>query len=803
MQCPRPLMIALAASVFLTPISGSAAPWDGDRVIHDGADPARELPLHAVPGSFSVTWNPGPQEHWPADAVLPERPRELTVGAWTLTRVGPLAAPRLHTDEYALVGRHDPQEVARALTDHPDIVVAGPLFRLAAVDGAPWRAITPKVLLQLTDPFDETAMRDLADDLGVIVDAPRGLAPDQWRLLVPPGADIDPVAAAMAFHAEPWTRWAAVSWIQERTERFVPEDDRFAEQWHLDNTGQTEDATVGEDINAIEAWDIELGRAEIIIAMMDSGVDTDHPDLAEHVVPGYDFIDGDDDPNPTGSSHGTSGAGLAAAPAQGVGVVGACPGCLIMPLRMLGADDESEAAALDWGTQNGAAVINNSWGPADGTGVYTPMHAPMVTAVEYAVQFGRDGKGVAILWAAGNGAPVDTCDLDGFVAHPSTIAVGSSSNKALQSTYSESCPELDVLAPSSGGANGTASLTTTNLDGYTTSFGGTSAAAPVASGVAGLVLSALPDLTWFHVRDVLRDSADKIDSDNAAYDDDGHSLSHGYGRVDALAALELEVAFLTLGATRAGCTDVVPVSLHVLEASGAGTVEVLTTSTAEADGEVFTLTEGDPGQFGGEIALTDAPASAGDGFLSVVHGDDVEVVTDLIPEPSVLSLDCAAPVISNVRVEVVQHWGAQVVWDTDEASDGLIVWGDGPDDSEEHTDFVTLHEDWAINLEPCTEYIADVTSSDPTGNTSTVPDAVTWTTLGDPAVLPEDAPEDADPCDPDTWIGDGDDDDDDDDDDSGGGGEGCQDCAGCGNGSGSGSLAGLMLFGLAARRRRE
>lgn len=803
MKSLRPILCALLATAAIAPTFAVAEPWDGPRVIHDGADPGRDLALHPIPGSFSVTWAPGPQDHWPAGAEAPARPRELTVGAWTLRRSGPLGAPRLHTDQYVLLGRHDPGEVARALGDHPDVVVAGPLMRLAAVDGAPWRAITPKVLLQLTDPFDETAMHDLADELGLVVDGPRGWAPDQWRLLVPAGADLDPVAAAATFHDAPWTRWAAVSWIQERTERFVPEDDRFAEQWHLDNTGQTVDAVVGEDVNAVAAWDIEQGSGDVIIAMMDSGVDTDHPDLAEHIVPGYDFIDGDDDPNPSGSSHGTSGAGLAAAPAQGVGVVGTCPGCLIMPLRMLGADDESEADALDWGAQNGAWVINNSWGPADGTGVYTPMHAPMVAAVDYAIQFGRDGKGVVIVWAAGNGSPTDTCDLDGFVAHPSTLAVGSSSNQALQSTYSESCPELDLLAPSSGGANGTASLTTTNLDGYTTSFGGTSAAAPVASGVAGLVLSALPDLTWFDLRSILRDSADKIDEATAAYDDDGHSLSHGYGRIDALAALELEVAFLTLGATLAACTDVVPVSLHVLEAAGAGTVEVIAASVTEIDGETFTLTEGDPGQFEGELALTTAPPAAADGFLSVVHGDDVAVVTDLIPEPSVLYLDCAAPVISDVRIEVLQHWGAQVVWETDEPSDGLVVWGTGPDDQEEHTDFVTLHEDWAINLAPCTGYVADVTSTDPTGNSTTAVEAVSWTTLGDPSRLPEDAPEDADPCDPSTWEPEptpGDDDDNDDD----GPGEACSDCNdGCAGGGPSGSLAGLLLLGLGARRRRE
>ena len=74
---------------------------------------------------------------------------------------------------------------------------------------------------------------------------------------------------------------------------------------------------------------------------------------------------------------------------------------------------------------------------------------------------------------------------------------------------------------------------------YINSFGGTSSAAPGAAGVAALVLSQNPDLTWEQVRDVLRDSADKIDSANGNYDASGHSLWYGYGRVNAGRAVEL------------------------------------------------------------------------------------------------------------------------------------------------------------------------------------------------------------------------------------------------------------------------
>ena len=809
------LIPALLLAALLVPGAALAAPWDGPRRIHDGAEVDRTMALHAIDGVFTVTWAPGPQDSWvegqPRDVV----PAELSVGRFVLEHVGAVGAPRLHTEEYRLVAAEaGAGEVAQALMALPDVVLAAPLFELEA--GGPWRAATPKILLQLADPFYEAELYELAERLGLQVDRKRGLAPNQWRLLVPAGNHIDPAAAATVLHDSTITRWAEVSWIQQRSERHTPTDDMYGNQWHLDNTGQS-GGTAGHDLGAEVAWDVTLGDPDVIIAILDSGVDTDHPDLVDNLVAGWDFVNGDSDPNPGGSSHGTSCAGTAGAPDQGSGVVGVCPDCLIMPIRMLGADDETEADASDWAVSNGAWLISNSWGPTDGTGTFTPISSAMATSVDWAVSDGRSGLGTAVFWAAGNGHPNDTCDQDGFVAYPSTIAVGSSSNLGLRSSYSEHCDELDLSAPSSGGSNGTASVTTTNIGGYTSSFGGTSAASPAAAGVAGLVLSVMPDLGWEALRQLLRDTAEKIDpggNEPADYDGNGHSRLYGYGRVDAEAALVGDIAFLSVAASTAACDDLLEVTVQWAAAAGQGTLEVLATSSLETE-EVFELAEGSPGVFEGGVQLVAGVVQAGDGLLGVLESDTVVITSlDLDDEAEVI-VDCGSPQIIDPRVEQVTHWGALMAWETSEDADSFASWGAGPDDRSEDAALGTEHSLWALDLEPCTDYVATIASTDPQGNTAELTGGLSWTTEGDWALVPDDAPEDADPCDPTTWEpGDDDDagpddddavgDDDDERDDPGGMTGSGGDCSGCGGNLGGASTGAwmLVLIALGLRRRR-
>jgi subtilisin family serine protease len=757
--CGSLLAAAVAAAL---PGGAAAAPWDGPRALADGRTARRLVP---VPGRFAVTWAPGVEASWPSGLPAEDGPERIEVAGHVLRKLGPLGPPRYHCAEYALegvaaapgsdVGLRHAGPVARAILALPGVSGAAPLLRLDEGESAPFRAALPRVLLQLATPLAEEEMRRAAEALGLSNPRRFGLAPDQFLLDVPPGAAVDPADAATRLMETASLRWAQPDWLEPRASRFTPTDPEFPDQWHLHNTGQG-GGEADNDVDAVEAWDIALGDPDVIVAVLDSGVDTDHPDLEGALLPGWDVLDGDDDPSPDGlGSHGTSVAGLMAAPAQGTGVVGGCPGCSILPIRMLGASSSGEAEAIDWAVSNGAWVINNSWGPVDGTGTTAPIPPVVASAIDNAVTNGRDGLGTAIFWAAGNGHPIDSCSQDGYVSYPSVIAVGASTNEGERSDYSEMCPELDVSAPSSGG---TEALTTTTVGGYTGSFGGTSGASPVAAGVGGLVLSGLPGLSWDQLLGLLEGSADVIDVSGGNYDASGHSDAYGFGRVNAASALQAELAFLSVVPIQATCGDALDVEVQIPTAGGLGSVIVTASSETEPAAESFTLVEGDPGIYSGSLPLGGGPAAAGDGLLSVSDGDTVTIVSADADAERLVAVDCAGPEIFNVQVDNLTPWGARILWETSEPADGYAAWGAGSEQEAEDEAIELIHQIWAIGLTPCTEYTALLRSADARGNSTEVAEAATWTSPGDPAELPDDAPEDADPCDPSTWKGDDDDD---------------------------------------------
>ena len=799
-------LVAGASAVLLAVLlagPAAAAPFDGPR--WQEFDDTR-YPLYVVPGAVSITWAPGVVATWPEDAP-PLGPDTLVVGDVTLVRVGPVGGKRLFTERYearAILTAERTLDVARALLLHPDVQVASPLYALSPTDHAdPWTT-TDQVLLQLTSGAAEPALRALAASLGIETLRERGLAPHQWVLKMPQRALVDPVEASMLLSAAPFVRWAEVDWVIPMYPRYAPADPSYADQWHLNNTGQAGGAP-DHDMDVAEAWDLTLGDPSIIVSAQDSGVDLDHPDLLQDLLPGYDFVNGDNDPSPSGS-HGTSVAGCMAAPENAEGVVGACPLCTILPVRVIGAGNSDQADAHDFSVTNGAAVINNSWGPSDSADPTTPQPIPGVvaTAVENAANAGRDGKGVAIFWAGGNGNNNgQTCSQDGYISHPDTIAVGASTNLGGRSSYSELCPELELSGPSSGG---TAGIVTTRIDNYTSTFGGTSAASPNAAGVAALVLSALPDLTLTELRTLLTSTTDKIDPGDANYDAAGHSLSYGYGRVNALTALEGEVATLSIAVGLQRCDAQLAVTVSIPTDPGLGTVDVAAWSDTEPTAEAVTLTEAAAGVYEGIVPLTMDAATSGDGLVSVSDGDSVFVESLDAETVRSVSVDCVGPILSAFEVREITADSAIIYWETNEAADGVAAWDGGSgDDPIIDLDHLVV----ALNLTPCTNYTATITSTDAAGYSSTVEDAVAWRAPGDPTTLPDDALADADPCDESTWYepetptppaGDDDDSTIGARDGDGFEGQGCSGCRSALAGDGGGAWALLIVLGL--RRRR-
>ena len=204
-------------------------------------------------------------------------------------------------------------------------------------------------------------------------------------------------------------------------------------------------------LNLPRAWETTTGSPEVVIAIVDSGVDPTHPELTGAVLPGYDFVDGDSNAtDPPGSGHGTAVAGAAAARAgNGLGGMGACFRCSIMPLRVLGPGGVAAltdvARAIDYAVDHGAAVVNASL-----YGENSPQR------LRDAIVRAR-AAGVLVVAAAGN----EGSDVPQYpAAFPETIAVGAATYDGQRASFSSygawvgfaapECAPVPVLGGSSG-----------------------------------------------------------------------------------------------------------------------------------------------------------------------------------------------------------------------------------------------------------------------------------------------------------------------------------------------------------------
>jgi serine protease len=266
-----------------------------------------------------------------------------------------------------------------------------------------------------------------------------------------------------------------------------------------------------------EAWPKSTG-AGVTVAVIDTGVDSQHPDLAANVVSGYDAVANRAGTVSDGNGHGTHVAGtIAAVTGNGVGVAGVAPDVKIMPVKVLsdnGSGYMSDTAeGIIWAADHGAQVINMSLGGPSKT-----------AAVSNAVAYARS-KGVTVVAAAGNerqqGSPISYPGADAGV-----IAVAATTSADVVASYSNAGSYVDVAAPGSG----IISTYPTKLGKAYASLNGTSMAAPHVAAVAALLKGYQKSLTPDQIESVLKKSA--VDLGKAGFDND-----YGYGRVDAVAAL--------------------------------------------------------------------------------------------------------------------------------------------------------------------------------------------------------------------------------------------------------------------------
>jgi subtilisin family serine protease len=337
-------------------------------------------------------------------------------------------------------------------------------------------------------------------------------------------------------------------------------DQHFLQQWGLKNTGQSS-GTSGIDIKAEQAWAITTGAQNIRIAVLDVGIDLNHPDLVNRLLPGFDATGGGSaggtDANNTGdSAHGTACAGIVAAQANNtIGIAGVAYNCRILPIRIArrssnwnATESAFIAAGINWARQNNADVISMSFG-------CEPDNA-VATAVTTAANTGRNSNlGCVLVASSGNNNSTTVA----YPARlPEVIAVGAISpcgqRKSLTSCDGENWwgsnygTNLDVVAPGvkiyttdlqgSAGYN-TSSGTNGN---YFAGFNGTSAAAPHVAGIAALILSIRPDLRQDQVRQVIESNCRKLSgytfSKNLSHPNGTWNSEVGHGLVNVYAAVK-------------------------------------------------------------------------------------------------------------------------------------------------------------------------------------------------------------------------------------------------------------------------
>ena len=356
-------------------------------------------------------------------------------------------------------------------------------------------------------------------------------------------------------------------------------------QWHLFNTGQG-GGLLGMDLGLQGV--AETGR-DVLIAFVDGAVQIMHPDLVAnlHTVNG---LVPTPDPSPQSApaqapyndragewddAHGTAVVGIAVARADNsIGGRGVAPQARFMAFD--GLTNGRVGQALGSAVDLGADIVNNSWGFLDpqggGNGSYQRADPAWREALGRALSQGRQGRGTIVVFAAGNGGADDDSNRDGYANQPGVLAVGAVDHRGRPPAYAEPGANVLVSAPSMSllrRAEESADIWTTDLAGprglsggtqtesadYAAFAGGTSASAPMVSGVVALMLQANPALSWRDVRWLLARTARAASlgaepAEPSAMNNHGYHPMVGFGRVHAGDSIEAARAFRGLPAER-------------------------------------------------------------------------------------------------------------------------------------------------------------------------------------------------------------------------------------------------------------
>jgi hypothetical protein len=362
---------------------------------------------------------------------------------------------------------------------------------------------------------------------------------DVRRLGLPPGAalmgdDLDrfqlcrvPAHATArglveALNRNPFVEYAELDHVGEGG--LTPNDPSFPSQWHLNNNGTTNH--IRPDIRATSMWAISTGSSNVILGILDTGIDAAVTDLASRIVAGYDFVNNDANPADD-NGHGTAVAGTAAAIGNnGYRSAGVDWTCRIMPLKVLDSTNYGFysvwARGIDWARTNGAKVLNLS---AGGSSSDTTLSNAIMNAINAGMVF----------------VTITHNDGAASVRFPgrmlSSITVGATRSNDVRRSSSNYGPEIDLVAPGEG-------ISTVSAGGSVLPWSGTSFAAPQVAGVCAILAGLATNLNQERAQTLLCAGADD-QVGNPAEDTAGFDNYHGWGRLNGWATLQLAMTTAT------------------------------------------------------------------------------------------------------------------------------------------------------------------------------------------------------------------------------------------------------------------